>query len=155
LLYALPNGTAVEHSNLVDAGIGFDDSSRFRIDAMVFRQSISGAAFGTTGGSGISTVWQIAPSLSLRAWTLISRENGTNDAAYPGVADGIYATGTTTLDRNVTWITAGNALRVDAIWRGGNLEGDFSLPAGPQVRFVAGTRRNGPSRIYTAGLIWP
>jgi hypothetical protein len=155
LLYTLPNGTAIERSNLLDAGIGFDDANRFRIDAMVFRQTMSGAAFGTTGGSGISTVWQIAPSLSLRAWTLLSRENGDNAEAYPGIAGGVYANGANTLDRNVTWITAGNVLRVDAIWRGGNLEGDFSLPAGPQVRFVAGTRRDGPNRIYTAGLIWP
>ena len=159
LLYALPNGTAVDRSHLIDAGIGFDDRNRFRIDAMVFRQTIANAAYGTTGGSGISTVWQIAPSLSVRAWTLISRENGDNDDTYPGVypglAGGVYATGTTTLDRNVTWITAGNVLRVDAIWRGGNLEGDLSLPAGSGVRFVAGTRRDGPNRIYSAGVSWP
>jgi hypothetical protein len=155
LLDVLPNGTAIDRSNLIDAGIGFDDSRRFRIDAMIFRQTISGAAYGTTGGSGISTVWQVAPSLAVRSWTLISRENGDNSAAYAGVAGGAYSTGMTTLDRNVTWITAGNTLRVDAIWRSGNLEGDVSLPAGPHFRFVAGTRRDGPTRLYTAGLIWP
>jgi hypothetical protein len=155
LLYSLPRGNAVDRSNVIDAGLGFDDAKRFRIDAMAFRQTISGSAFGTTGGSGVSTVWQIAPSLSLRAWTLLSRENGESDYAYPGVAGGVYATGTNTLDRNVTWITAGTVLRVDAIWRGGYLEGDVSLPAGPQVRFVAGTRRDGSNRMYTAGLIWP
>jgi hypothetical protein len=155
LLYSLPRGSAVDRSHLIDAGIGFDDASRFRIDAMAFRQTIGSAAFGTTGGSGLSTVWQIAPSLSLRAWTLLSRENGDNEYAYPGVAGGVYATGTNTLDRNVTWLTAGTVLRVDAIWRGGYLEGDVSLPAGTHVRFVAGTRRDGPNRTYTAGLIWP
>jgi hypothetical protein len=155
LLDVLPNGTAIDRSHLIDAGIGFDDLRRFRIDAMVFRQTVSGAAYGTTGGSGISTVWQVAPSLAVRAWTLISRENGDNSAAYAGVTGGAYSTGTTTLDRNVTWITAGNTLRVDAIWRSGNLEGDVSLPAGPHVRFVAGTRRDGPTRLYTAGLVWP
>jgi hypothetical protein len=155
LLYLLPNGAAVNRSHLIDAGIGFDDGKRLRIDAMVFRQSIAGAAFGTTGGSGISAIWQIAPSLALRSWTLLSRENGDDDATYPGVAGGVYATGTTTLDRNVTWLTAGNVVRVDAIWRGGFLEGDVSLPAGSQLRFVAGTRREGPNRVFTAGLIWP
>lgn len=152
LLYSLPNGTGLQRSHLIDAGLGFDDANRLRIDAMAFRQTIGGATFGTIGGSGISTVWQIAPSVSLRAWTLLSRQNGDTDGAYPG---SVYPTGTSTLDRNVTWVTAGSVLRVDTIWRGGSLEGDVSLPAGPHVRFVAGTRRDGPSRVYTAGLIWP
>jgi hypothetical protein len=155
LLYTLPNGGAVNRSHLSDAGLGFDDSNRFRIDAMVFRQTISGTTYGTTGGSGISTVWQIAPSLALRSWTLVSRENGDDESTYPGVTGDVYATGPSSLDRSVTWITAGNILRVDAIWRGGYLEGDLSLPAGSQVRFVAGTRRDGPNRFYTAGLSWP
>ncbi|MGA2393408.1 MAG: hypothetical protein ABSH03_08675 [Candidatus Lustribacter sp.] len=45
--------------------------------------------------------------------------------------------------------------RVDAIWRGGNLEGDVSLPLGRQARFVAGTRRDGANRVVTAGVSWP
>ncbi|HEY5339797.1 MAG TPA: hypothetical protein VIK27_02120, partial [Candidatus Aquilonibacter sp.] len=155
LLYALPNGMAAARSHLTDAGIGFDDSNRFRIDAMIFRQTVSGLAYGTTGGSGISTVWQIAPSLALRSWTLISRTNGETEPAYPGVTSDFYPTATGTLDRNVTWITAGSVLRIDAIWRGGNLEGDVSFPAGARVRFVTGTRRDGPNRIFTAGLSWP
>jgi hypothetical protein len=155
VLYALPDGMAAARSHLTDAGIGFDDLHRFRIDAMIFRQTVSGPAHGTTGGSGISTVWQIAPSLALRSWTLISRTNGETEPAYPGVTGDPYPTGSGTLDRNVTWITAGSVLRVDAIWRGGNLEGDVSFPAGARVRFVTGTRRDGPNRIFTAGLSWP
>jgi hypothetical protein len=141
-------GLAVDRSQLLDAGAGFDDNNRFRIDLMAFRQTVNGPTYGTTGGSGISTVWQIAPSLSLRSWTLISRDSGTT---YGG---GVYPTGVQTLDRNVTWLTAGNVMRVDAIWRSGSLEGDISLPAG-RLRIVAGTRRDGTTRVVTAGLSWP
>ena len=155
LLSAVPNGTAVDRSHLSDVGLGFDDSNRLRIDAMIFRQAVAGTAYGTTGGSGISAVWQIAPSLALRSWTLISHQNSDDDTEYTGVAPDAYATGTSSLNRNVTWLTAGSVLRVDAIWRGGFLDGDVSLPAGPRTRLVAGTRRDGPNRVYTAGLSWP
>jgi hypothetical protein len=155
LLPVLPNGSAVDRSQLLDAGIRFDDGNRVRIDAMIFRQTTSGYGYGTVGGSGISAIWQIAPSLALRSWTLISSHTGSNPFfTFPGYPGGTYATGTGTLDRNVTWLTAGSALRVDAIWRSGNLEGDISIPAG-QIRFVLGTRRDGTHREFTAGILWP
>ncbi len=116
---------------------------------MAFRQTVTGPAYGTTGGSGISTVWQIAPSLALRSWVLISHDSGTT---YGG---GVYATGVQSLDRNVTWLTAGNVMRVDAIWRSGSIEGDVSVPLGAHTRIVAGTRRDGTTRVVTAGIVWP
>jgi len=155
LLNALTNGAAVNRSQLTDAGIGFDDSRRFRIDAMVFRQTVNGTAYGTTGGSGISMVWQVAPSLAVRSWTLISHENGDFDSASPGVPGNVYATGMNSLNRSVTWITAGNVVRVDGILRGGYIEGDVSVPTKGLMRIVVGTRREGPRRVYTAGVSWP
>jgi hypothetical protein len=153
VLLATPNdySSAVDRSQLVDAGAGFDDGNRIRVDLMAFRQTVTGATFGITGGSGISTVWQIAPSLALRSWTLISHDSGTT---YGG---GVYPTGVQMqmLDRNVTWLTAGNVMRVDAIWRSGNLEGDVSVPIGAHARIVAGTRRDGTTRVVTAGISWP
>lgn len=144
VLEYLPNGTAVDRSHLTDAGLGFDDSGRLRVDAMVFRQTVTGMGYGTTGGSGISAIWQIAPSVALRTWTLISQNNG-----------GLYGTGLADLDRSSTWLTAGNVVRVDAIWRGSAIDGDVSLPLGRQARFTAGTRRNGANRLITAGVSWP
>ena len=144
LVEYLPNEGAVDRSHLLDAGLGFDDADRLRIDAMVFRQTVTGPAYGTTGGSGISTIWQIAPSLALRSWVLVSHNYSS-----------IYGPGLGNLDRSATWLTAGNVLRVDAIWRGPYLEGDVSIPAGAQARFVAGTRREGPNRVVTAGISWP
>jgi hypothetical protein len=141
--------SGVDQSQLLDVGAGFDDGNRFRVDVMAFRQTVTGASFGITGGSGISSVWQIAPSLALRSWVLISRDSGTT---YGG---GVYPSGVQTLDRNVTWLTAGNVMRVDAIWRNGNLEGDVSVPVGPHARIVAGTRRDGTTRVVTAGIAWP
>jgi hypothetical protein len=149
--YLLPLNV-IAHSQLSDAGIEFDDGNRVRIDAIAFRESLAGAGAATTGGSGISAVWQIAPALALRSWTLISRTNG-------GYADTGYedapATSTIGNDRYVVWLTAGTTLRIDAISRNGKLEGDVSLPAGARVRLVAGTRRNGPDRTYTFGIVLP
>jgi hypothetical protein len=155
LLDPLNASAAISRSQLLDAGIGFDDSNRIHIDAMVFRQTVSGSSYGTTGGSGISTIWQIAPSLALRSWTLISHENGDIDSDFPGVTGNVYATGMNSLNRSVTWVTAGNVIRVDGILRGGYIEGDVSVPTSSQVRLVVGTRREGARRVYTAGLSWP
>jgi hypothetical protein len=153
----LPPGAAIARSHLSDAGIGFDDGNRVRIEAVAFRESLRGGGNETTGGSGLAAVWQVAPSLALRAWALISRTaEGYNSYEYPGPSSG-SSIGTNAIDNNryVVWITAGNTLRVDAISRNGRLEGDVSLPTGPHVRLVAGTRRNGPSRAYTFGLLLP
>jgi hypothetical protein len=156
VLYGQPYGTSVERSHLLDAGIGFDDLHRLRIDVMAFRENSSGASHERMGGSGISAIWQIAPSLALRTWVMISRENAIGAPIYaPGAAGGVYPTSANLFDRNVIWVTAGNVLRVDAISHGGRLEGDISLPAGPQVRFIAGTRRDGLNRIVTLGLQLP
>jgi hypothetical protein len=156
-LYAQPNGTAMGRSQLLDAGIGFDDGNRVRIDVMAFRQTVSGGGYGTTAGSGVSSVWQIAPSLALRSWFLISSNSGGYTADYDQYYGGpaAFAPGTMNLDRNVSWLTAGNVLRVDAIWRSGKLEGDVSVPVAAHLRIVAGTRRDGTARVYTAGLLWP
>ena len=156
LIYTVPNGTAISQSQLLDAGVGYDNGSRLRIDAMVFRQTVASAAYGTTGGSGISTVWQIAPSVALRSWVLFSSTNGNSTNLYnaPYTYSSVYASATPELDRNVTWLTVGNVLRVDALWRNGNLEGGFSFPFGAQFRFNAGTIRDGSNRVYTAGLSW-
>ena len=152
----MPNGTAINRSQLLDAGIGFDNGSRLRIDAMVFRQTIASAAYGTTGGSGISASWQIAPSVVLRSWVLISSTNGNSSTLYnaPYAYSNIYPSGMPDLERNVTWVTVGNVLRVDGIWRNGNLEGGFSFPFNSEFRFSAGTIREGANRVYTAGLSW-
>jgi hypothetical protein len=145
-------GNVIAHSQLSDAGFEFDDGNRLRIDAVAFREALTGADAQTTGGSGIAAVWQIAPSLALRSWTLISRTNGGSaDTDY----DAASTPSTIDTDRYVVWLTAGTTLRVDAISRNGKLEGDVSVPAGTRIRLVAGTRRNGPGRSYTFGLVLP
>ncbi len=152
-LYALPNGTAIGRSQLYDAGIGFDDGNRLRVDLMAFRQTVSGAGYGTTGGSGISTVWQIAPSLAVRSWYLISQNSGGYSTAYNeyyaygGLGDD-YVAGTANLNRNVTWLTAGNVLRVDVILRGGKTRGRRE-PAG---RTAYPIRRRHPARRHEPRL---
>ena len=154
--YGQPAQSAVERSHLLDAGIGFDDGNRLQLDLMAFRETMSGSTNERIGGSGISAVWQIAPSLALRTWLLISRENSIGAPVYaPGAGGPFYPTSANVFDRNLVWITAGNVLRVDAISHGGRLDGDISLPAGPQIRLIAGTRRDGPNRIITFGLQLP
>ena len=156
VMYGQRKQDAVERSHLLDAGVGFDDGKRLRLDLMAFRETMGGSSSERMGGSGVSAIWQIAPSVSLRTWVMISRESTIGAPIYaPSAPSGIYPTSSTIFDRNLIWLTAGNVLRVDAISHGGRLEGDLSIPAGPQIRFIAGTRRDGPSRLVTFGLQFP
>ena len=132
-------------------------ASGLRIDLMAFRELANGASDETLGGSGISTTWQVAPSLSIRSWVMISRlETIGNVPAYsPGAPSVAYPASATIFDRDVIWVTAGNALRVDAISRIGHIDGDVSFPIGSQTRIVAGTRRDGVTRVMSLGLELP
>ncbi len=46
---------------VTDAGVGFDDNNRVRVDLMAFRELGGGSTTQVTAGSGVSTIWQIAP----------------------------------------------------------------------------------------------
>jgi hypothetical protein len=149
-----PQSTAIVRSHLLDAGVGFDDGDRLRVDAMVYRQLLSGDSAQITAGSGIATIWQIGPSIALHAWTLIAHQSMPVAGDYPYAAGSDYATGGGNFDRDIVWVTAGTTLRVDAIERGGKIDGDASLPLGSQIRVIAGTRREKSGRIVSLGLTY-
>ncbi len=153
---------AAARSHLFDTPLGYDDRRRFRIALMAFRETIGGSASAQLGGSGVSAVWQVAPSLALRAWTLVAR--GTSGAAEPspyqppgiGADASPYAPALgepVNDDRYVVWLTAGNELRVDAIARTGSIDGDVSVPIGARLRLDVGTSGEFTRRTTTIGIV--
>lgn len=95
-------------------------------------------------GIGIDGTWQIAPALALRAWTLATSTS--SDVPYPRV---LLASQNT--HRQVVWFTAGEALRIDLIARGGPLEGDIRVPFGAYAATVGSSMQAGV-RVTTLGI---
>jgi hypothetical protein len=154
-LYAEPEayGAAIDRTHLIDGAFGFDDGRRFQLELVAFRELLTGSVPATTGGSGISAVWQIAPALAVRAWSLISRTNGSSSYDAYGPVEYTYNPAADN-DRSLIWITAGTTLRVDALLRNGALEGDVNAPLGEHVWLTIGTERVNGVRRASFGLSW-
>ncbi|GAC1531680.1 MAG: hypothetical protein NVS2B8_20180 [Vulcanimicrobiaceae bacterium] len=100
---AAPEGATVfERSATLETAIGFDGGGRVRGEAIGYRELAHGFAAGRLEGIGANLAWQIAPLVSVRAWTLRTT---------PLATQRLDAT------RSVLWLSYENpsALRVDAL----------------------------------------
>lgn len=145
--YAADLGDVRERASLREAALRFDDHRRLRAEVLVFRQSIAGETPSILGGAGFSATWQLAPAVAIRAWRLIAREHVSGATVYAPALDT-----TSFFDRDVIWLTAGTAVRLDAVLRGGVPEGALSLPLGPTLRLAVGTRKDARGRTATLGI---
>jgi len=64
-----PTSRALERGQLTEAAFGFN-GNRLRAESLVFQQFLHGIGDYRLRGAGLSAVWQAAPQLSVRAWTL-------------------------------------------------------------------------------------
>jgi hypothetical protein len=148
---AAPAGAAAGRNELAESAIGIDTGARVRAEAIAFRQYGNAYGAGPLEGLGASLVWQIAPLLSVRAWTL-------HDV--PLAPPGAY--GADEFSRQVVWASYANgaALRFDAILhrdvvasRGAsNLDADVYVPVAPPVALDVGTSRRLQVRRYYFGV---
>jgi len=95
-------------------------------------------------GIGVDGTWQIASALALRAWTLATSTS--SDVPYPRLT-----LVPQNAHRQVVWFTAGEALRVDLLARGGPLEGDIRVPFGAYAATVGSSMQAGV-RVTTLGI---
>jgi hypothetical protein len=125
---------------------------------MLFRENLADVAPRGTSGVGLSVAWQIAPLLSLRAWTL--NDSGEQDRSLAAM---LY--GSPSLSRGVAWLSYENpsALRFDALVhrdRYGNgapaadLDGSATIPLNRSVAATFGTLRRDARRRFYAGLLF-
>lgn len=160
-LASLTNGSGgrpVELGSLVSAGLAFDEARRVRAEATLFRENLAGFSDRRLTGVGVSVTWQIAPLVSLRAWTL-------HDAAQvltPGLLYAPYSP--ITVSRGVLWTTYDNgALRADAIVHRDlvdgppetDIDGDIVVRVAPGLAVTAGTSRRSGVRTGYVGLRLP
>ncbi len=157
----VPSPLEVQRTSLLEAALEYDDSRRLRFGADVFRQRATGLEPDSLGGVGFSLTWQVAPRLSLRAWTLHDA-TATNEVV-PGY--GSYASLGTSFGRAALWASyeAPLGLRFDAIARresgvagtAVDLDADVVAPLAAGVALAAGTSRTNNLRRTYVGLRWP
>jgi hypothetical protein len=143
--YAGADIPAVEmtRNSLLAAELTYTDNARVRASFEEATQNVSGASSGTVTSAGLSATWQIAPAISLRAWTMHVTDTApvypTGLPPYGGVAPTV----------NAFWLSYDNnaAVRIDVIYRRDLLENApfyhfdaaISGPIVDQLRWYAGS----------------
>jgi hypothetical protein len=124
-----------------------------RVSGTTYTQRTTGSTTLHVNGIGIDSAWQIAPQLSLRTWVL--RANSSSTAAvdpFPPYDPGTLPSTASALTRRLVWLSYDNGLRVDALVRGGALEGDVRIPFNGFAACSIGTTLYKGSRVTTFGL---
>ncbi|HMD03202.1 MAG TPA: TonB-dependent receptor, partial [Candidatus Baltobacteraceae bacterium] len=66
-----PNPAFVlERGSLLEGGLSYDSGTRLKVEAIAFHENLDGLGQGRLLGIGGSLVWQVAPLVSVRLWTL-------------------------------------------------------------------------------------
>jgi len=137
------------------AALSYTDGARIRFAFEEATQNVSGASSGKISSSGVSAIWQIAPAISLRAWTM----HVTDEVPLYGI-ELPYAGGAPTV--SAVWLTydTGNAVRADAIYRRDlldglpfyHVDGAISGPIVDRLRWYAGAEDRLRRRFVDVGL---
>jgi hypothetical protein len=154
---AQPNTPAT--SRLLQGALSYEDARRIRMEVIVFHEALNDVQGQDTQGIGTSLVWQLAPLVTLRAWTLHNTVNQAYqyDASSPYTPIGAIASG-----RSVLWSTYDNPsgarfdmmFHRDAIRTGAvvDMDGDILLPVTSHIKLAAGSYRASTARFWSLGL---
>ncbi|MGC2327130.1 MAG: hypothetical protein WA604_10495, partial [Candidatus Sulfotelmatobacter sp.] len=104
------DGLVYDRNALYDATLTYTDDARLRVSLEGASQRVAGFTNGMVTSTGVSVAWQVAPAISLRAWTM--HVDDTTAASPPYIP--FYASGNPATV-NAFWLTYdnGGALRVD------------------------------------------
>jgi hypothetical protein len=151
----LPMPVADLRNTLFAEALDYTDDSRVRLSLEQSSESVNGAWSGTVTSTGAAGTWQVAPTLSLRAWTMHVTDTVPvygGGFPYGGVAPTVDA----------LWLTydTGAGVRADAIYRRDLLEGApfyhvdgaISGPLGGRMRWYAGAEDWQHRTFVDAGL---
>jgi hypothetical protein len=145
-------GFAIARSSLGEVGLAYTDRRRLRADVVAFAE---GDLAPTAVNRGIAAAigWQIAPRVSLRAWSVRDADLLEADAqAYPGGPLSAVDV-RRTFNRDVAWLTWDGPVRVDVLLRGGAVEGGVRVPLGARYALALGSFVRGGTRVLTAGAV--
>ena len=147
-------GYALARNSLGELGLAYDDRHRLRAEVLAYAQG-DAAPVGLNRGFGVSLGWEIAPRLSLRAWSL--RDVEAFDVAEPppyGYGPLATVAESARFDRDLVWLTWDAPARVDLLLREGALEGNLRVPLDARYALTLGSyRRPNGTRTFSAGVV--
>ena len=146
-------GFGIARAALGEAGIAYADRRRLRAELVAYTEGDNGPT-AVNRGFAASIGWEIAPRLSLRAWSL--RDGDRFDAATPIYPGGPTQTISSTdrFDRDVVWLTWDAPTRFDLVLRERALEGSIRVPLGARYAFSVGSYlRRDATRAVSFGLV--
>jgi hypothetical protein len=146
-------GFALARASLGEIGLAYADRHRLRAEVLAYTQG-DAAPVALNRGFGVSLGWEIAPRLSLRAWSL--RDVNALDETMPLYYGGPMETvvNAARFDRDLVWLTWDAPTRVDLLLREGALEGNVRIPlAGRYALTVGSYRRPNGTRTISAGVV--
>jgi hypothetical protein len=146
-------GYGLARASLGEASIAYADRRRLRAELVAYSEGDT-APTAVNRGFAASLGWEIAPRLSLRAWSLRDADMfDTTVPAYPGgPLKTISLAGP--FDRDVVWLTWDAPTRFDVLVRNGALEGGVRVPLGGRYALSVGSyRRRDATRALTFGLV--
>ncbi len=152
---AVPTTVEFARNSLYGGSLDYTDLARVRFSFEAATEDVRGASSGTITSAGLSATWQIAPAISLRAWTM----HVSDDAPVYGAGTPYEGTAPTV---GAAWLTYENpgALRIDAIYRRDlldaapfyHVDGDVSGPIAGGLRWYAGVEDRMRRTFVDVGL---
>lgn len=147
-------GVAIARGTLGELAFDYADRHRLRAEVEAYVEG-DAAPRTVTRGFAASLGWELAPRLSLRTWAFGDglRTDFTGEL-YPG-APLVTSPASSTLRRQVLWLTWDAPLRIDLLDREGALEGSLRAPLGPRYAIVISSYRSSslwPVRVLSIGV---
>jgi TonB-dependent Receptor Plug Domain len=145
----------LQRNALQAASLTYTDDARVRVSFEQASENVSGASSGRITSTGLAAIWQVAPLVSLRAWTMHVSDTAPlygTELPYGGAAPTV----------NAFWLTydTGNGVRVDAIYRRDlldalpfyHVDGAISGPIANRLRWYAGAEDRMRRTFVDVGL---
>jgi hypothetical protein len=146
-------GFALARASLGQIGLAYADRHRLRAEVLAYAEG-DAAPVALNRGFGASLGWEIAPRLSLRAWSLrdIDAFNATASPYPGGPLENVVAANR--FDRDLVWLTWDAPVRIDLLLREGALEGNVRVPLARRYALTVGSyRRSDGTRTVSAGVV--
>ena len=154
--YSEPTSIEYRRNELLAAILSYTDQSRLRASFEAASQRVTGVSSGTITSAGLSAIWQIAPTIALRAWTMHVTDSVPSYGAQPAYG------GMNAPTVGALWLTydTGNAVRLDAIYRQDllngapfyHVDGAISGPIANRLRWYAGVEDRMRRTFVDVGL---
>jgi len=150
------NGVEYDRNALLAEAVTYTDQSRLRVSLEQATQRVGGASSGTISSAGLSAIWQVAPAIVLRAWTMHVTDT------VPAYAETTAYDGNMAPTVNAFWLTynLNGGIRLDTIYRRDlldgapfyHVDGDLSGPIVNSLRWYSGVEDRMRRTFLDVGL---